>query len=104
MESQPRWSITPEPEAAECPGRDGRLIYSACNSHHKHIESVEDCNISVDIKLRSADGVLFGAHQKNLESFSEGFPIANSMVATDVVQLQEDANVLCIILTFMHNT
>ena len=67
-----------------------------------HIEyiytgSVEDCDISTDVRLRSqaADGTIFGAHQQNLEFFSEGFPIANSMVADEVlVQLQKNADVL----------
>ena len=64
---------------------------------------MEDCKNSVDITLESIDGITFGAHQKNLEFFSEGFPVAGSTVATEVVQLQENADVLRIMLKFMHN-
>ena len=64
---------------------------------------MEDCKTSVDITLKSIDGITFGAHQKNLEFFSEGFPVAGSRVATEVVQLQENADVLRIMLKFMHN-
>lgn len=64
---------------------------------------MEDCKVSVDIMLKSIDGIIFGAHQKNLEFFSEGFPVAGSTVATEVVDLQENADVLRIMLRFMHN-
>src|SRR6266498_3177814 len=69
-----------------------------------HTKSVESCNISVDVRFRSADGIIFGAHKKNLEFFSEGFPLGDSTVATEVVQLEENADVLCIMLSFLHNT
>ena len=66
-----------------------------------HTGSVEDCNISIDVRLRSADVVPIS---RISEFFSEGFPIANSIVADEVVQLQENADVLQILLMFMHNT
>ena len=98
------WSISPEFETAKCPGRGGRLILFCLYLQKNHTKSVEDCNISVDITLKSIDEITFGAHQKNLEFYSQGFPIAGSTVATEVVQLQEKADVLRIMLIFMHNT
>jgi hypothetical protein len=56
------------------------------------------------VKLNSSDGQVFGAHQRNLEVFSDAFPMAGSTTAKEVVTLEENAEVLQLILQFMHNT
>jgi len=68
---------------------------------------VEDCKLTVDIVLKSSDGELFGAHQRNLEIYTDGFPIAGSTVVSDgsgPVPLEETAEVLCVMLNFTHHT
>ena len=65
---------------------------------------VDDCKLTVDILLKSSDGELFGAHQRNLEMFTEGFPIAGSAVVSDPVSLEETAEVLRLMLRYTHNT
>ena len=56
------------------------------------------------MKLNSADGQVFGAHQRNLEVFSDAFPTAGSTTANEVVNMEENAEVLQLMLQFMHNT
>lgn len=57
----------------------------------------------VDIVLKSSDGELFGAHQRNLELYTEGFPIAGSSDA-EPVSLNETADVLRLVLRYTHHT
>ncbi|EEB87179.1 hypothetical protein MPER_15575, partial [Moniliophthora perniciosa FA553] len=63
------------------------------------------CNVPVDIILRSSDGESFGAHTKNLESFTEGFPVSGTVTCSsdEQVELTENANVLKLFLVFTHN-
>ncbi|KAF9472587.1 hypothetical protein BDN70DRAFT_886834 [Pholiota conissans] len=64
----------------------------------------EDCALLVDIVLQSSDGVIFGAHMKNLAEFSEAFPRKDSVVVDeDVPILEESADVLKLMLQFMHH-
>jgi hypothetical protein len=65
---------------------------------------VEDCKWAVDVVLKSSDGELMGAHQRNLEIYTEGFPIAGSTVASGPVSLVEPADVLRLMLRYTHHT
>jgi hypothetical protein len=57
--------------------------------------------LTIDVVLKSSDGELFGAHQRNL---TDGFLIAVSSIDTsDPVSLEETADVLGLVLRFMHN-
>uniref|UniRef100_A0A0W0G0K9 BTB domain-containing protein n=1 Tax=Moniliophthora roreri TaxID=221103 RepID=A0A0W0G0K9_MONRR len=66
---------------------------------------VESCSLPVDVILKSSDGQLFGAHTKNLESFTEGFPLSGSVIcrSDEQTELTENANVLKLFLAFTHN-
>lgn len=64
---------------------------------------VEECTLTVDVVLESSDGVLFGAHQRNLETYTEGFPIPGSAMVSGQVSLQETAEILRLILRYTHN-
>ncbi|KAG7091611.1 hypothetical protein E1B28_010630 [Marasmius oreades] len=68
--------------------------------------SGKDCTIPIDITLRSSDGIRFGAHKKNLESFSEGFPPVEWTAEKkgEIVELPEKGITLRLLLRFMHNT
>ena len=59
--------------------------------------------MAVDVVLKSSDGELFGGHQRNLEMYTEGFPIAGSTFAADPVVLEETADVLCLMLRYAHH-
>jgi len=62
--------------------------------------------LAIDIQLTSADGTVFGSHRKNLDAFSNGFPVAGSTTTTSdevVVVLEEEAAVVRLLLQFMHN-
>ncbi|KAJ3760443.1 hypothetical protein EV360DRAFT_39799, partial [Lentinula raphanica] len=62
------------------------------------------CDLPTDIVLRSSDGIRFGAHSRNLEIYSDGFPKANSVThTTEVVELPEDSDVVSLLLKFMHH-
>nr|GAT50060.1 predicted protein [Mycena chlorophos] len=68
----------------------------------------EGCKIPVDIILRSSDGKSFGAHTKNLEVFTEGFPPADLANRSDqpemeVVELPETSAILELFLKYTHN-
>ncbi|KAF9258310.1 hypothetical protein L218DRAFT_909485 [Marasmius fiardii PR-910] len=66
---------------------------------------VESCVIPVDIVLQSSEGDRFGAHTKNLECFSEGFPpVGWTQKSNEVVVLTEKSTVLSLLLAFMHNS
>jgi len=65
---------------------------------------VENCYLCIDIVLKSSDGALFGAHKRNLEQYSAGFPAAEATVFDNIVTLSEKAPVLGPLLHFMHNT
>jgi hypothetical protein len=64
--------------------------------------TVLDCFLSIDIKLMSVDGTLFGSHRRNIEAFSIGFPVAGS-TTDEVVVVEEEEAVLRLLLRFMHN-
>ncbi|KAJ2924907.1 hypothetical protein H1R20_g12171, partial [Candolleomyces eurysporus] len=62
-----------------------------------------ECQLEIDIILRSSDGYLIGAHRSNLDQYSDGFPDINApMDATQPVDLVEDADTLKILMRFMH--
>jgi len=63
---------------------------------------VEDCILEIDVRLKSSNGTVFGAHQRNLEQYSDGSPFAASTTA-EVVKLSETADILRLMLKFMHN-
>ncbi|KAF9254551.1 hypothetical protein L218DRAFT_886042, partial [Marasmius fiardii PR-910] len=69
-------------------------------------KAIEGCSIPVDVILRSSEGTLFGAHTKNLESFTEGFPITGTIAPGDspeIVSLTESDETLDLFLAFTHN-
>ena len=56
--------------------------------------------------LKSSDDVLFGAHSTNLEMWSSGFPPASfcdQSGSLDIVPLTEAADVLGLLLQYMHH-
>ncbi|KAJ6632116.1 hypothetical protein B0H10DRAFT_1772137 [Mycena sp. CBHHK59/15] len=70
----------------------------------------EDCTLGVDVALLSSDGVTHGAHSKNLELYSEGFPPASLAAAVhklpgdlEIVQVTETSNVIALLLQYVHN-
>jgi len=66
---------------------------------------VKDCYLYIDLVLESSDGHRLGAHKTNLEQYSAGFPIAESINSeNEVVTLSEKGLVLGLLLQFMHNT
>ncbi|KAF8957581.1 hypothetical protein BDZ97DRAFT_1845689 [Flammula alnicola] len=69
---------------------------------------VQDCDLAVDVILRSSDGERFGAHSLNLQQYSDGFPIAESVTLDGADEnqpiLSEDAETLRLMLHFMHHT
>ncbi|KAI4519320.1 hypothetical protein K523DRAFT_257541 [Schizophyllum commune Tattone D] len=65
---------------------------------------VDECTLPIDICLRSSDGVLIGAHTRNLEIFSDAFPSTSlSTLPSEPVALTETAVVLQLLMHFMHN-
>ncbi|KAE9387726.1 hypothetical protein BT96DRAFT_1078971 [Gymnopus androsaceus JB14] len=44
-----------------------------------HMLAGEECTLATDIVLRSSDGVRFGAHTRNLEIYSDGFPSVDAV-------------------------
>ncbi|KAF8628615.1 hypothetical protein AX15_003809 [Amanita polypyramis BW_CC] len=67
---------------------------------------VSACTLLVDIIFRSSDNKLFGAHSKNLEYYSDAFPpaaFASPDTARDPVGLTEPADVVKLMLCYMHN-
>jgi hypothetical protein len=64
---------------------------------------VDDCHLTVDLILKSSDGVLIGAHKANLENYSDGFPPADTTSdLTEPVDLPEDSITLDILMQFTH--
>ncbi|KAJ7575703.1 hypothetical protein C8J56DRAFT_801081 [Mycena floridula] len=63
-----------------------------------------DCSQNIDLLLKSADGKLIGAHRKNMERFSDGFPVSDDVTASldDIVELGETSAVLELLLHFLH--
>ncbi|PFH49634.1 hypothetical protein AMATHDRAFT_62753 [Amanita thiersii Skay4041] len=69
---------------------------------------VQECNLPVDVIIKSSDDKYFGAHTTNLEVFSSGFAPASlatsSPAATvDPVCLTESGDVLELLLRSMHS-
>ncbi|TRM57641.1 hypothetical protein BD626DRAFT_208048 [Schizophyllum amplum] len=64
---------------------------------------VAGCRLPVDIFLQSSDGILTGAHTRNLETFGEAFP-SSSLAAppSEPIVLDEPADVLQLLMHFMH--
>ena len=64
----------------------------------------DECSLPVDVVFRSVDGMLLGAHSKNLDSFTEGFPLAGSTTENNlIVPLSERGETLRLFLRFTHN-
>ncbi|KAF9041853.1 hypothetical protein BDP27DRAFT_1326244 [Rhodocollybia butyracea] len=65
----------------------------------------ESCLLPVDVILQSSDGKQFGAHSKNLELYSDAFPVAGSTIPPDgdIVKLTESAQIIQLMLCFTHN-
>lgn len=60
--------------------------------------------MEIDVWLKSSDGIVFGAHKRNLELYSDGFPfVASTTTVEEVATLPEEADVLRLMLKFMHN-
>lgn len=66
---------------------------------------VSECQRPVDLIFRSSDNVLIGAHQFNLEHFSEVFPAASAVIVdlNEPVDLSETSKTLNDLFHFMHN-
>ena len=65
---------------------------------------MSNCQLPVDIVLKSSDGCLVGAHHDNLAHFSEAFPTPGSVKTTDTpVDLSEDGETLRLLMHFMHH-
>ncbi|RDB16226.1 hypothetical protein Hypma_003132 [Hypsizygus marmoreus] len=68
------------------------------------------CGMEVDVILESSDGSRFGAHRKNLETYSEGFPPASAVIQKSeetssedaIVKMTENGKVIQLLLHFMH--
>jgi hypothetical protein len=79
-----------------CPGRwTGNLIASPKTNV---LMTVNQCSLVVDTDIISSDSVTIGAHSRNLSLFGTGFP------SEKVIQLEEEAEILQLLLTFMHHT
>jgi hypothetical protein len=68
--------------------------------------AIVECRLTVDIVLKSSDGILLGAHSANLEMWSSGFPPAsfrNPSGSLDLVPLTEASDVLVLLLQYMHH-
>ncbi|KAJ8091036.1 hypothetical protein PM082_024643 [Marasmius tenuissimus] len=76
---------------------------SPCEEQPIACEASEECNLPVDIVFQSADERQFGAHIKNLESFAEGFPLAESTTHSGIVPLGDRGETLHLFLKFTHN-
>ncbi|KAK7029580.1 hypothetical protein VNI00_014457 [Paramarasmius palmivorus] len=76
------------------------------NQPHALACPVDECSFTVDIAVKSSDGRTFGAHMKNLEWFTEGFPLGNSVTSTieEPVVLMENGDVTELLLAFTHNS
>lgn len=75
-------------------------------AYHKIKSSaiVEECTLKVDIRIVSGDSIILGAHTKNLAFFGNGFPsLPGSKSDDSVIRLEEEAEVLQLLLRFMHN-
>ncbi|KAF5345427.1 hypothetical protein D9758_013617 [Tetrapyrgos nigripes] len=68
-------------------------------------EACPDCLQTVDIVLESSDGKQFGAHSINLELYTDSFPSVSMITKLDddVVKLSESADVVLLMLKYMHN-
>lgn len=71
----------------------------------QHWSPVADCPLHVDVVVRAADGVGFGAHTANLLKYSDAFPGVEAPAAHGrgaVIRLSESADVVDLLLRFMH--
>jgi hypothetical protein len=66
---------------------------------------VPECQIPVDVILRSSHGSLIGAHKANLENYSEVFPPSDSVsTSSEPVDLSETVATLNLLMHFVHKT
>ncbi|RXW19951.1 hypothetical protein EST38_g5917 [Candolleomyces aberdarensis] len=84
------------------------------NSHFRNPSSYKsssstvgsECQLPVDIILKSSDGILLGGHKSNLDMYSEGFPPMGSPPPQpgppEVVDFEETSETLSYLLHFMH--
>lgn len=67
--------------------------------------AADGCLQPIDVILQSSDGKQFGTHKSYLSRFSEGFPEEDGVRVeekVEVVPLVEDADVILLMLKFMH--
>ncbi|TFK58642.1 hypothetical protein BDN72DRAFT_781806 [Pluteus cervinus] len=64
-----------------------------------------ECNDTVDVVIRSSDGQLHGAHSRNLEMYSGGFPPASLANPDQVntIELTETSEIITLKLKYVHN-
>ncbi|KAJ3991215.1 hypothetical protein F5050DRAFT_1581778 [Lentinula boryana] len=64
------------------------------------------CPLTVDVVVQSSNGDRFGAHSKNLEFFTDAFPVTGSTLPPqngEVVELSESSEIIHFMLAFTHN-
>lgn len=89
-------------EDTVCPGALFLPIYR--DHKAEYMGAVANCELPVDIVLKSSDGSLVGAHHGNLAHFSEAFPVPGSVKTTDApIDLPEDGETLRVLMQFMHH-
>jgi len=77
----------------------GRIII--IKSRRPAFTTVKECTLKVDIRIVSSDSITLGAHMQTL-AFFKNFP---SLPKSEdkVINLEEGAEVLQVLLRFMHN-
>lgn len=102
-------------EVEPCPGLSTFKVKSATRRSQNIPSSVSECHLTVDIILQTSDGKAISTHKANLGQFSNGFPPYTPPGAPDAlmdegqglverVTLEETADVLRLLLQFMHHT
>ncbi|KAF9524872.1 hypothetical protein CPB83DRAFT_945509 [Crepidotus variabilis] len=69
---------------------------------NQYVCPVKDCVATIDVILKSSNGKLIGSHQAGLNQYSDAFPAVGFEV-TEPVELSETADVLQLMLYFMHH-
>ncbi|TFK67448.1 hypothetical protein BDN72DRAFT_822344 [Pluteus cervinus] len=66
-----------------------------------------ECNDKVDVIIQSSDGLLHGAHSRNLELYSGAFPSTSFASPADcevnILELTETSEVVVLMLKYVHN-
>lgn len=102
------YSIVPkptdeEPSTREIPPCEGTMTLNYYLTALTHMLAGEECTLATDIVLSSSDGVRFGAHTRNLEIYSDGFPSVDAVRNSgEDVMLSEESDVLMLLLKFLH--